>query len=541
MTSVRFAARYERKLILLLCVIAALRVFTFSAAFPFFNNVDEQAHVDLVMKYARGDVPRDLGHFSAEAAYCFSLYGTPEYFTAPQRFITGTFPPPNWTLPVDKRYNVVEVTKTWWESHENHESGEPPLYYVIAGAWLNLGRACGIKGGWLLYWIRFLNLFVAAALVWVGFIAAKLVFPDQQFTRLGVPLLLAVWPQSVFYSVQSDVLSPLCFGVAFVGLVKLLQAELPSVPLAIWTGLALAATCLVKTSNLPLLAVGSMVVVLKVRQLAQSRMLGAAIIPLITLTISAAVPMALWCAWNYHTFGDLTATGSKIEFLGWTRKPVGNWWPHPIFTLHGLNEFWPELMASFWRGEFIWHGQRLTSAATDAFYWISSTLAIGLTAVSLFFRHGKLSRRQREDLWLALLSFTVLVVFIILLSIGFDFGQCVYPSNEHPYFSSGRLLSAAAVPFFLFYSQALDCVFSRIPRKWLRIILFTGIVLFMVVSQAVVNWPAFSSRYNFFHLNQAPLALHGRGFGERFDYWKGRKIAERPVRVIFASSLTSTV
>ena len=161
-------------------------------------------------------------------------------------------------------------------------------------------------------------------------------------------------------------------------------------------------------------------------------------------------------------------------------------------------------MASFWRGEFIWHGQRLASAATDAFYWVSSTLAISLTVISLFSCHGQLNRRQREDLWLALLSFIVLVLFIILLSIGFDFGLCVYPSNEHPYFTSGRLLSAAAVPFFLFYSQALDCLFSRIPRMWLRVILFAGIVLFIMVSQAVVNWPALSSRYNFFHLNQAP-------------------------------------
>jgi len=59
-------------------------------------------------------------------------------------------------------------------------------------------------------------MFVAAALVWVGFVAAKLVFPDWQFMRLSVPLLLDVWPQTAFYSIQSDVLSPLCFGVAFV-------------------------------------------------------------------------------------------------------------------------------------------------------------------------------------------------------------------------------------------------------------------------------------------------------------------------------------
>ena len=297
-------------------------------------------------------------------------------------------------------------------------------------------------------------------------------------------------------------LSPLCFGIAFIGLVKLLQTELPGVPLAIWTGLALAATCLVKTANLPLLGVAMLALIFKVGHLARTRRLRAAVGSLSGLVLSTTLPIALWFVWNYHTFGDLTATGSKIEFLGWTRKPLGNWWPHPIFTLHGLNEFWPELMASFWRGEFIWHGQRLASAATDAFYWVSSTLAMGLTVVSLFSVQGKLSWRQREDLWLALLSVTLLVLFIIVLSIGFDFGPCVYPSNEHPYFTSGRLLCAAAVPFFLLYSQALDWVLSGIPRMWPRIILFAGIVLFILVSQALVNWPAFSSRYNFFHLNQ---------------------------------------
>ena len=86
----RFAAQHERMLILLFCAIVAVRVFTLSAAFPFFNNVDEQAHVDLVMKYARGDVPRDLGHFSFESSYYFSLYGTPEFFMAPQQFETKT-------------------------------------------------------------------------------------------------------------------------------------------------------------------------------------------------------------------------------------------------------------------------------------------------------------------------------------------------------------------------------------------------------------------------------------------------------------------
>src|SRR6266480_2307138 len=265
----RFAILYERKLILLLCAIGALRVFIFSAAFPFFNNVDEQAHVDLVMKYARGQVPRDLGRYTSESAYYFSLYGTLEYFTTAQQFTTGTFRPPNWTLPAEQREAVVNKETAWWESNENHESGEPPLYYAVAGLWLNLGRVVGITGGWLLYWVRFLNVFVAAILVWLGFVAAKLVFPDEQFIRVSVPLLLAVWPQTTLYSITSDSLSPLCFGVAFLGLLKILNAERPSPLTTIWTGFALATTCLVKATNIPLVFVAGLALVFTMRHVAE--------------------------------------------------------------------------------------------------------------------------------------------------------------------------------------------------------------------------------------------------------------------------------
>jgi len=101
------------------------------------------------------------------------------------------------------------------------------------------------------------------------------------------------------------------------------------------------------------------------------------------------------------------------------------------------------------------------------------------------------------------LSFAVLVVSTVLLSISFDYGECVYPSREHPYFTSGRLLSAAAVPFFLFYAQTIDALLSPIRRLPLRGLVFGGIVLFIVVSEIILSWPAFSSHYNLFHFNKA--------------------------------------
>jgi hypothetical protein len=63
----------ERKILSLLCLAAIVRVFVFSAAFPCFNNVDEDAHFDLAIKYSHGHLPRALEPISAESAR-FWLY-----------------------------------------------------------------------------------------------------------------------------------------------------------------------------------------------------------------------------------------------------------------------------------------------------------------------------------------------------------------------------------------------------------------------------------------------------------------------------------
>ena len=118
-----------------LCLLAAIRVFVFAAAFPFFNNVDEQAHVDLVIKYAHAKPPRGIEPFASEAALCIAVYSTPEYFFGPEQY-GGQYPPPNWLLPREQLEKVVNDEVPFWESRLNHESGEPPLYYALAGGWM---------------------------------------------------------------------------------------------------------------------------------------------------------------------------------------------------------------------------------------------------------------------------------------------------------------------------------------------------------------------------------------------------------------------
>jgi hypothetical protein len=573
----------ERRLIVAFCVLAAVRVLIYAAAFPFFNNVDELAHFDLVMRYGQGHIPRSLETTSPEAAAYIARYGSPEYLHKLADFPDQRVPAPVWkklqgagqtgetgvaadgsrrTLPsaklaptavggysLEKVQRDLEESQAAWRMVVNHEASQPPLYYFIAGLWSDLGSLCGLKGMGLLYWIRFLNVFFAAALVWVAYLAALAVSADNlagegsgswsltdksqianrksqmaqslltsaatrnRFVVLGVPLLAAVLPQDTYYSIQSDVLSPLCFGLAFVNLAAFLRAEVPSPRRAILAGLTLAATVLVKASNLPLLAVALIAVLLKLRRFTSGppqryleRRRAAAAPSIAEFALCALVPVLIWFLWNLATYGDLTGTSTKIGMLGWTANPLSNWFHHPIFTPRGAWTFWSELMASFWRGELVWFGVRLAMPAADVFYWLSSLVFVVLGVVGFSRTGGTGGTGRTEDDyqrrlgWLAFWSFASLVIFMGLLSVGFDFGKCYYPSQARPYFTSGRLVSAALIPFLLLYVQGLDRALFWIKSERWRLGILAAMALFVTLSEIIVNRAPFSSQYNLFHL-----------------------------------------
>jgi hypothetical protein len=400
-------------------------------------------------------------------------------------------------LSVDDRRRVLEQEAASWESRTNHESGEPPLYYAIAGAWFDIGRTLGFGELTSLYWVRFLNVVFATALVWLGYRAGLIVFGEQQFPAIATATLLAIWPQSSFYSIQGDSLAAVTFAFAFIATMKLLNAERPAILTAVSAGLAVAATCLIKTANLPLIFVVLAALIFRTARFSRERRLSYGLPTLGAFIISVVLPLGIWFGWNARHFGDLTATKSKIDLLGWTPKAFTEWWSHPIFTPTGAKDFWSELMASFWRGEFIWHGERMSTWWNDAFYWTVSTLALAIAIIFLF--RQRRAGPQRAALWLAILSFAALVAFLVLLSIRFDFGECPYPSREHPYFTSGRLLNAAAVPFFLLFAYAIHEIASWVKRASVQWSLLASIVLLVLTWQLSVNAPVLSSQYNFFH------------------------------------------
>jgi hypothetical protein len=493
-----FSESHERKTIFLLCVLAAIHIFIFSAAFPPINNVDEQSHFDLVLKYAHGHPPRSLDLDSKESMQYIVIYGSQEFLWPPEAFPGKKIPPPLWILPPEQATPILLSREKAWQG-ANHESAQPPLYYALAGLWWHLGQWMGFDGGRLMYWLRFLNILFVAALVWFGHAAAREIFPENLFLRLGVPALLAFMPQTAFYSINNDVLSPLCFGAAFFCIVKFLRAEIPGVRLGTFTGLALAAAFLAKMSNLPLLAMAFAVVLLKIARLAKSGKLRASLPSLASLFFCAGLPMAAWLAWCKINFGDFTGTAAKIHLLTWTLKPFSEWWNHPIFTPHGFWIFIRDLLATFWQGEFWWHREPMGLPVVDIDYAILSICLVGTAMVSLAPRFSNATATQRDALWLGFWSFVAAIAFLGFLSIIYDFHDCFYPSSDYPYFTSGRLMLGALVPFMMLFVFGLDRALKKFdaPAKFF---VLAAIILFMLTAETITDWPVFSSQYNWFHM-----------------------------------------
>ena len=213
-------------------------------------------------------------------------------------------------------------------------------------------------------------------------------------------------------------------------MLKFWEAERPTPKLAAVTGLALAAAFLTKISNLPLLAVAGIFLLLKWFRLAAAGTWCPALPALGTLAACAALPMIAWMTWCKVVFGDFTGSGLKIQFLGWTNKPLAEWFQHPLFTPRGFWTFVSGNLASFWQGELLWQRQPLALPAMNWFY-VLLTLALGLgLLIALLKRQNSFSTPQRTAIGLGFACLIAAFVFFGLLSVKYDFQNCfIRPAN----------------------------------------------------------------------------------------------------------------
>jgi hypothetical protein len=492
------SASQEKRFVWLLCVLAALHVFIFSAAFPFFNNVDEPAHFDLVLDYAHGHVPRGLENTSRESSVYLALFCSCAFFGP----TSGPMPPPPWTEPVDKMKQDLAFNATGWQTQKNYEDSEPPLYYALAGLWWDSGQSLGLASGRLLYWLRFFNIVLVIALVWLAYLAARLVFPNNLFIRIAVPALTAFMPQTAFYSIENDVLSPLCFGLVFLCVLKWLAAEAnPSPQWAVTTGIVFAATWLTKATNLPLLSIAALAILIKTCG-SFPHLRSRAVLPLLYFLCAAVPPILIWAMWSRYHYGDFTGSKLKMGYLTWTIKPFGEWWQHPIFTPTGFWTYVSGQLATFWQGEFQWyyppHSGPLALPGSDLVYTILSLALLAFALPGLFSRTNP-DQSERKALQLGLVCFVVELGFFGLASIIYDFHRCPNPSREHPYFHMGRMLLGSLIPFLLVIVYGLNRLMNRFGNAT-KFAILAVMILVMLGAEIATDWPAFSNPYNWFHL-----------------------------------------
>ena len=232
-------SRRERLLVGLFCLLAGLRVLVYAAAFPFFNNVDEYDHFDVVCKYAQGHVPRGLEQWSEEAAAYVALYGSPEFLGVLRISHRERLPRQCGPLAKGGRQRL-RADQGPVEPGKNYESVQPPFTmwsWVLGSTWEN----AGLRGGNLLYWTRIAN--VLAYVCWSGspISLPKSCSPDSKFLYLGVPAVLVSMPQDIFCGLNNDVLSAPLVTLSLYLLVRLYRSEPPSGELAVDAGLSTAA------------------------------------------------------------------------------------------------------------------------------------------------------------------------------------------------------------------------------------------------------------------------------------------------------------
>jgi len=497
--STRSWMRNETVSIALICAVALVHGLVLGAAFPLFNNVDEQAHFDLVRKYARLHIPAPgADQFDRESAELIVLYGSPEFL---EDYRDRPVPAPLWSLSGPKVERHVQRMVSRWSAATNYEAHAPPLYYAAAALWLRAGQAMGIAGGYQGYWIRLFDAPLWIALILLAYSCCSLLRPEDRTLRLGVPLLLASMPQDAYHAINSDLAAALsgtlvlhaCARIAVGGATR---------GRFVWAGLCVAGAVMVKLSNLPLLAVFAMFALWLAadarsafpRGLASSRNVG-------WMAGAAALPLALWIVWNAVVYGDALGVASKIDALGWTTKSFPALLDHPILTPAGFWTWSSGLIASFWRGEYVWGGERIAWAPLDTLLVLLTILCWGAAAVGRRMAPQPPSAAPVITGWGYALTIVLFFAFQAVLSMRYDFGESWYPSREEPFFVSGRLMLGAVVPMLAVFVEGLDRLLATFRERVSTLAVLVAFAFVLVCAEMWLGRAAFASAYNFFHLS----------------------------------------
>ncbi len=302
------------------------------------------------------------------------------------------------------------------------------------------------------------------------FLLARRVGPGRGFLALGSAVFVALFPQDVFYVISNDVPAVWLFPLALLLLWRARDRD-ASDGVRLLAGLCVAAAFLVKPVNIALV-VAAVVLLLPpfVRGLRQHEngTWRRALVP----ALAAAVPVVAWLGYKVAATGVLTGLAERNALTGATPRTFGEMLQHPLFTPAGAWTFVSELTVRFFNGELYWHGVPMHSRAVG--------LAFGANAVWFVGTSARASLRRVPDaipgafaaaVWASGLAGVLVLVW---MSISIHFGRNFYPSEDFPYFVSGRLLCGMVAPLAILWVDGLERVTRRFGRHapWLALAAF---------------------------------------------------------------------
>jgi uncharacterized membrane protein len=492
------STRCTRWYIAALCLLGAIRVFVGAAGLPLFNDVDEQAHFDLVYRLARASWPNHAEeNWSEETARVQAFYGSWEFVNAPERFPNGVYPPPLWALPQSANRDALLGRLTArFRCFVNHEAHSPPIYYLMAAGWYNLGKFAGLGGAHAVYWVRFLNIPLHVVLIVAAYGFCRAYFSSA--VAHAVAAMVAFFPSTVFFSISSDVLAPLMMLLALWLLLRWLAGP-ANARLSIAAGLAVAATLLVKLTNVAVLAACGVAAMARSYRAWKAGQLTREWPKVVLLLFSAIGPCALWMMCNQLLLGDWTGTKAKLHCLGWQARPLGQFLDHPMFSLAGQTAFWSRLFTSFYFGDMSWHGRAAMGFFPSEVFFLLSFLFVPVGLGAFWTRRLRPAEtRTRAAAMLCALTIVASILLLITLSLTFDFGRCACPSRRYPYLNSGRLLYGSLIPVLALYACGAVTVSGR-ARLATTVVLGMSVLL-MALPQAILWRQVLKSQYNWFHI-----------------------------------------
>ncbi|PIE90158.1 MAG: hypothetical protein CR997_07840 [Acidobacteria bacterium] len=472
----------DRYWIWVLVVLAAIKGFLLTASFPFFNNVDEFQHFDVIVKYSKNILitPDNESYDNVSIAYR-SLFYSPEYATNSIKEAEA----PVWKKPKESQEKRINRDIALWKGARNYESQQPPIYYALAGSVFKIGQCIGLNHKNTLYLLRWLNILFFIALIAVSYSVSKTVFFNQPlFFHYSIPLFLIVFPQESLLMLGNDSLHPLLSTITLLFVLKNMNKLGDSKKTVFYLSLLCVLTFFVKYSSVGIFSLLPFILLYKYRDdpayLIQS---------LIVYGLAVFIPVALWSSRNYSLFGDMV--GNMAGSDQWTLKPFHLWWNHPIFSFNGMWFFVKRTFASFWRGEVIWHGRWIQNNILDLFFIVSSLFFPVLGLISYI----KENRKDVACVFALIIGSSLF--FLVGCSLAFDFGDWFYPSKRKPFLVSGRLIMGMIVPFLILYMEGIYFFFRK---RLTPTVIFYSLLLFSItVAEFVMHYPVFQSPFNWFH------------------------------------------